>query len=487
MSSKFRSDTAIYGLAQVAERLISFFLLPLLTKAISPEEYGIWSQLIVVTGVSTPIVLLGLQTALVRYLPRFRGDMQVHNSLILKAFIAVAGSLILTVMVFIFFQQELGLIFFGAPGYSTFVLLLAGIILSEALFDFLVSVLRAGGLIRRIGYYLLLKSVTRLCVFIFVLLYLRSTFQVAVFSFVLCQLFFVFIFALYEVPVQNIAKAGLSPSSPYFGETFRFALPMMMLALLTGLNSSVDRFYVTHLLGVNEVSVYAAAYSLAAIAGFFYSILGFSLFPAMSVCWVEGRKDVAAQLLGKTVKVYLFFMLPFVAMLSICGPEILKLLATQQYQLPAPVFLFLAASVGLFGIYQVCAYAVILEGRTTNTIALMGSTAIANLGLNAVLIPLWGSVGAALAICVANGILAYRTFLAMMTILPSSNYFEGLLTLAVRSGIVGLVLFLGKSSIDYSNLIELASMLSLVAILYLIVDFISNDSILRLVINGKST
>lgn len=486
MKSKFRGDTAIYGLAQVAERLVSFFLLPLLTKATSSADYGIWSQLIVVAGLTTPIVLLGLQTALVRTLPRWRNVMQIYNSLVLIAFISAMGAMLLLASVFILFRTELGLFFFGDSSYSKFVVLLAGLIFTEALFEFLVSVLRAEGLIRRIGYYLLLKGVARLGIFLFVLVYLQGPFPEAVLSFVFCQLCFVLLVASIELPVQKIISAGIGPGLPYFGETLRFALPLVALSILTGLNNSIDRFFLTHLLGVHEVAVYAAAYSLAAIAGFFYSILGFSLFPAMSICWAEGRKDDAAQLLGKTVKVYLFFMLPFVVMLSICGPDILKLMATPQYQLPTIAYLFLAGSVGFFGIYQVGAYAVILEGRTRNTIALMGSTAIINIGLNAVLIPLWGLVGAALAICVANGILAYRTFSTMMTILPSASYFEGLLTLVIRSGVVGLILFFGGALVEYSTLIELVSMLSLVAVLYLIIDFASKDSILRLVISRKS-
>jgi len=484
MTRNFRSDTAIYGVVQLAERLLSFFLLPLLTKTISAEEFGIWSQLIVVVGISTPIVLLGLQTALVRYLPRWRDVMQVHYSMVLSAFSAVTVVLLVTAIGFVIFQKELGVVFFGASGHANFVLLLAGLLLTEAWFELLVSVLRAGGLIRRIAYYLLFKSAARISVFLFVLGYLEGSFQAAVFSFVVCQLCYVLLLSLREMPVRSITLAGLKPSRPYWGETLRFALPMVVLALLTGLNNSVDRFFLTHLLGVQEVAVYAAAYSLAGIAGFFYSVLGFSLFPAMSACWAEGRKDAAAQLLGRTVQVYLFLLLPFILALGVCGSEILVLLTTQQYHMTGLVFFLLAAAIGFFGLYQVGVYAVILDGRSVDTMRLMGLTVIVNIGLNAVFVPLWGIVGAALAICVTNGALASRIITMAWNILPSVKYFEGFRSLIFRAGAVGLFLFLGKFWIAYTDLVTLISVLSLTVLFYMIADYFSDFSILHILISG---
>lgn len=482
MVSKFRSDTAVYGLAQVVERLISFFLLPLLTKATSAEEFGIWSQLIVVAGISTPIVLLGLQTALVRYLPRWRDAIQVHYSMVLSAFITVTGVLLLMTIGFAFFQKELGVVFFGASGYAMFVLLLAGFILTEAFFELLVAVLRAGGSIRRIAYYLLIKSAVRIGVFLFVLGYLEESFQNAVFSFVVCQLCFVLLLICREMPVRSIAQAGLRPSRPYWGETFRFALPMVVLALLTGLNNSVDRFFLTHLLGVHAVAVYAAAYSLAGIAGFFYSVLGFSLFPAMSACWAEGRKEAAAQLLGKTMQVYLFFLLPFILALGICGPEILVFLATQQYHMHGLAFFLLAAAVGFFGLYQVGVYAVILEGRSVDTMRLMGVTVMISMVLNGVFVPLWGVTGAALATCVANGLLALRTSTMALRILPLPDFHGWLLNTVARSCLMGLLLLGAKIVFVFDRPAVLITALVLAGGGYLAMDYWGRNSALRLLV-----
>jgi O-antigen/teichoic acid export membrane protein len=486
MTSKFRSDTAIYGLTQVAERLISFFLLPLLTKTTSAEEYGIWSQLIVVAGISTPVVLLGLQTALVRYLPRWRDALQVQYSMMLRTVSAVTSVFLVMAIVLIFFQLELGIVFFGASEHAIFVPMLAGLILTEVLSEFLVAVLRAEGFIRRLAYYLLFKSAARISILLVVLGYLGGGFQAAVLSFVVCQFCIVLLFGMYEMPVRRIARAGLVASRPYWRETLKFALPIVVLAVLTGLNNFADRFFLTYFLGVHEVAVYAAGYSLAGIAGFFYSVLGFSLFPAMSACWAAGHKDAAAQLLGKTVQVYLFLLLPFVFALGICGPEILVLLATQQYYMSGFTFFLLAAAVGLFGVYQLGAYAVILGERSVDTMRLMCMVVMINLSLNTVLIPLWGVVGAALATCLANGILAIRTVTVAWKILPLGKFIDNLRPVAGRSVLSALFLFLGKAWIQPNNLFTLTILLSFAAIIYIALDYFGSKSTLRFLM-AKST
>lgn len=485
MTSKFRSDTAVYGLVQVAERLISFVLLPLLTKTTSAEEYGIWSQLIVVAGMSTPIVLLGLQTALVRYLPQWRGAVQVQLSMVLSAFIAVTSVVVLMTFGLVLFKDELGVLFFGALGHASYVLLLAGLIATEVLFELLVSVLRAQGLIRRIACYLLLKSAARLGVFLFVLAYLGVTFQMAVLSFVVCQFCFVLLAIFREIPVRNVAKVGFKPSSPYWGETLRFALPMVVLALLIGLSNSVDRFFLTHLLGVYAVAVYAAAISIAGISGFFYSVLGFSLFPEMAACWAEGRKDDAAQLLSRTVHVYLFFLLPFIFAVGICGPDILVFLTTQEYHISSLAFFLLATAVGLFGLYQVGVYAVILEGRSVDTMWLMAVTVIIGIALNAAFIPMWGVVGAALATCVTNALLALRTVTMALRILSLPNFHGWLFNTVIRAGVMGLMLFGVRTMFTFNSPWKLILLLLLAGAVYLAMDFWGKDSALRMLLRRE--
>ena len=68
--SSLKNDTLFYGVAVLAERLIGLLIISLLTKTLSQEFYGIWTQMIVTTGLLSPIVLMGFYSAAVRFLEK---------------------------------------------------------------------------------------------------------------------------------------------------------------------------------------------------------------------------------------------------------------------------------------------------------------------------------------------------------------------------------------------------------------------------------
>ena len=72
-----------YGSAKFAERLVSFFLLPILTKIVTPAEYAIWSQSIIVAGVLMPVILLKFETSIVKFFPTWNNQNKKQNSVIL--------------------------------------------------------------------------------------------------------------------------------------------------------------------------------------------------------------------------------------------------------------------------------------------------------------------------------------------------------------------------------------------------------------------
>ena len=72
-----------YASAKFAERLVSFFLLPVLTKLITPAEYAIWSQSIIVAGILMPVILLKFETSIIKFIPTWNSQNKKQNSIIL--------------------------------------------------------------------------------------------------------------------------------------------------------------------------------------------------------------------------------------------------------------------------------------------------------------------------------------------------------------------------------------------------------------------
>ena len=75
--------TFSFATARFIERLVSFFLLPILTKIVTPAEFAIWSQSIVIAGILMPVILLKFETTVVQFFPNWTTQNTKENSVIL--------------------------------------------------------------------------------------------------------------------------------------------------------------------------------------------------------------------------------------------------------------------------------------------------------------------------------------------------------------------------------------------------------------------
>ena len=181
---------------------------------------------------------------------------------------------------------------------------------------------------------------------------------------------------------DRAAAASGARSAPELRELLAFCLPLVALALFTAFSASFDRFLLVQLLGLDAVAVYAAAVSLSGIPALFYTVLGFTLFP------------VLADWLGDYAAVQ--------CALALAGPALLPLLSTAEYRAGPAVFALLGLAVAAFGLYQIVLYALLLDGRSRQVLALAMAAAALNALLNLVLAPRWGLVGAAAAAAASN-------------------------------------------------------------------------------------
>lgn len=470
LSKVLTSSTSIYGLAVLAERLLAFALLPVLVKSISPTEYGIWVQSIVVTGVMTPIVLAGFQTANVRFFPLWETTLRVRDSVLLAMLFGIFASLFVVSAIVFALSGSIANLVFGKFVYVVFVPLLAGLLVSEVLFEFLVSILRATGRIRLIALYIFLKGLWRIGVLLVVLYGMNGDFYKAFLAFVLVQLLFVVLMYAKDVPVRRILGTGLATGRAHWGVVLSFSLPLVPLSVMIGLNNFTDRFFVSHLYGLGVTAVYASTYSLAAVVAFAYSVLGFTLFPTLAEYWAQGRRIEASKVFGRAMLVYFFFLFPFISGMAVSGQDILAMLTTAEYKGPAMLGLLLACNIGLFGLYQIAFYVVLLEKGSVHGLGLMGFTACVNILLNFLLVPVFGMLGAALSGFVSNSILAMITLHMASRILHWHFPWMASLRIALRSVIMAAFICLTATWLGVRHSFGPLAVLFFAALLYVTLD-----------------
>ncbi len=466
------------------ERVASFFLLPLLTKAISLSEYSIWSQSIVIAGIATPIFLLGFQTALVKFLPKYESN-KLEFALLKYMLIIISSLMLMMSISFYFKRKDLAILFFGSDIQQVFVSILVVLIISEVLFEFLLAMLRSKNLIKKISIYLLIKGLWRLAGISIAIYAFDKSFFEAFELFVFGQFAIILFIFLFEMPIRKILIAKLSDILPHINEVTIFAFPLILLGLILPLNNFSDRFIILHTLGDKQLSLYVAGSSLAAIGTFFYSVIGYTLFPVLSQKWTDNANKEVANLFNRGFVVYFFFLLPFLAILFSVGPDLLKALTLKDYELSRLTLLFMGLSIGAFGLYQITYYAHMLNKGTLYGLSTILGFSLINLFLNWVLIPRFGIFGGALAGFISNGLLVFfgfrNFFNAVLLKFPIIIIFR----IFMRALIMGIFIWLEILWIGYSNLITLALEIFFGGIIYLMLNELDDQCSIRRLVKLK--
>jgi O-antigen/teichoic acid export membrane protein len=352
-------------------------------------------------------------------------------------------------------------------------------LVSEALFELVAAFLRAHKEIQLLSVYYFIKTAMRIVILAIGILIFHIGLYQTIMGIVASQIgFILFIY------INNIfKKVGLSLSfgNIHWKTVLFFSLPLVPYGILIWANNFVDRYLILHLLDMTQVSIYAVAYSLAAMVGLFYSIIGFTLYPYLAKLWNNGDKINAAETLHKAIEYYLFCSIPFIALLTVLSSPIIKIFSRVEYLSSWQVFLWLGLGIGIFGLYQLNIYSLLLANKTLFNLEVSAVSLFGNFLFNILLIPRIGILGAAIATFLSNSILAYWTIKSGIKYIPYIFPWRATLKIILSTLFMSFVLLIAEQHLEINNLWKLICLLSIGTGIYGAIDLLNKNSfILRL-------
>lgn len=474
-NSSFRKDTFFYGLATLGERLVSFFILPLLTKTLSQDLYGVWTQMITTTGLLCGIVLLGFQTASVKFLSGKKDPAEASSTFHKMLSITLLNSLVILIAIFIF-KLPLSSLMFGNADFSNFVILFGFYLVGESLFELIVGFLRAQNKIALLSLYYFLKNAVRITMLVAGLILLKLDLAWALVLIISLQ--FLFILTIYIVNIVKQAGFKFSAGGYSLKKIMLFSLPLVPYAVVVWANNFIDRYFILHYFDITQVSIYAVAFSLMAIGAVFYSIPSFVLYPRMAGLYNDGNITGAGEILGKVVKLFLFFSMPFLFVFSVLSEPITRLLSTPDYISNWKVFFFLGCGILMFGLHQLNAYSFMCAGKTVLAFQITFIAFLCNIFSNLFLIPVLGILGAAIANSISNSILAILSIIKAKKCINYVFPWESIIKTFFATGIITIFLVISRSFFNLNKIGMLAIFIILAVVIYCIIDLFSKNSIL---------
>jgi len=385
---KFTKDIGIIGLTQLVIALKGSIILPIITKLLGPENYGIWAQLIVTLSLVTPIAILGLPYTLVRFLAAEKNRKEIQDGIWSVLTIIFGLTLIISLILIIFstpISQFLG-------GGKFLVKILAFAVILECLNEVFFNVFRAFQEMGMYSFFMIFQTLGEVGLVIGTVLFGRGL------SGAILSLLIIRIINFLIMGGVIIRKIGIKlPEFLRIKEYLRFGLPTIPGNISLWVVHSSDRYLINYFLGTLFVGYYVPAYVIGSSTIFFVMPLIFVLPAILSKFYDENRINEVKTYLKYSLKYFLMIAIPSVFGLSILSKQLLTIFSTSEIaQRSFYIVPFVALSILLFGIYTITAQIITLKKKTQITGIIWMAAAFLNLGLNFIFIPKFGIFGAAI-------------------------------------------------------------------------------------------
>jgi len=383
-------SSVIYTITTILQNGIAFFLLPLYTRYLTPNDYGILAVVSSINGFLTIFLMLSLHGAMTRFYFDYRFEPEK-----LKAF---WGTILTFILIFsmgaggllILFGQILFKPVIGEIPFCPFVVLGIGAVMFQPFFTIYLSLLQTR---EEAGKYAILsfsQFMINLALVITLVVFigwgaegpLTATLITAVLFFITS------IYALRKDVVFGMNKL-------YLKEALRYSLPLVPHSLASQISNATGKLFLNYLVNTGAAGLYNIGFMFGSIIGVVSDGINKAYVPISMGILSTNRREELDHL--KNIVLFLVVMYCLLGtVISLFSKEAIFILTTEAFYKSYIIVPFLAFYFVLGGIYYILVNILFFVKRATKFVAIgTGLGAISNILLSWVLIPRYGLFGAA--------------------------------------------------------------------------------------------
>jgi len=469
--TKFSRDIGLVALTNIAVSLSSLITLPVVSKTLGAYGYGIWAQLTIIITLANPLVTLGLPFSLVRFIAAEDDNRKIQGRFYAVTIFVLVLSIVACLIIMLL-SRIIGDAFFD--GNRNLIILVAIIIPFSGMNTIFINYFRARRQMKTWSAFHLAEVFGQLGLIIFFVLsgygLAGMVYSILAIRVVICLL----------AAIMIISKIGLGPPVfPVLKEQLKFGVPTIPSQLSAWVVQASDRWVISFFLGTLFVGYYTPAYMLGEFIRMLFFPLAFVLPPTLSKLYDEGNINDVKTHLRYSLKYFLMLAIPSAFGLSILSKELLRILSTPEIAANGSnITPFVSAGIILYGIQAILAQIVVMIKKTRITAVIWIISALVNLGLNIILVPVFGIISAAVTTLIAYALaLAFTAYYTCREItFPIEVWF--IVKSLAASGIMTLVIWLvSPQGIFHVLLMILAGAAIYFCILFLLRSFSRGEMI----------
>jgi len=379
----------IYSLSGMLEKAVGFIMLPFYAYMLGAEAYGVLQMIEVVVTVLQILAGYAMASALNRFYFERKTERQKHvlvSTSVVTMFV-LTGLVCLPAFIFV---RPIALLAFGKEGFEYCIFLGILTFFSET------TAVNAQTYVlqRQKPVFFSILSFSRfslgLALNIYLIIYLKLGVVGVLYSGLITGTAFSVAIHLY-----TLISTGLHFSIDDAKAILRYVLPLLPGHAATFVRSNTDRFVLRAYMGLAQLGVYSTVLKFA-------MLLGVVLHEPFMKIWSVKRMEIAdseegAQIISRTVTLYLAFALFLGLLLSLELPLSIKLLTPKEFWISGLIAFFAVTSrIGFCCYYHF--YFGLLYGKATAKISMVqGVSAVINFAISILFIKYYGILGAYMA------------------------------------------------------------------------------------------
>lgn len=248
---------SIYTAGGIISQLPPFLLLPILTRYLTPEDYGYVGTFQAILIFITPFVGVNVTQAFQRsYYDYSRKELSVYAG---NCILILVSSLCIVSLIFIAFNRVLSTFFFLSSFWLFMIIIIAAFTVGN---NALLTVLRIEKKAVAFSTFNLFSSIVNILISIVLVVYCSMGWQGRVSGIALTSILFgsigsYFFLKRYRIKVEK--------KSEYLKDAVQFGLPLIPKSLSENVTKLGNRFFLNNLASLTQTGIFTVGYSIASI------------------------------------------------------------------------------------------------------------------------------------------------------------------------------------------------------------------------------
>jgi O-antigen/teichoic acid export membrane protein len=384
-SSLIRS-AGIYTITSALNAAIPFLLMPVLTRYLSPADYGMVSMYGVLISFVTPFVGFNVEGAIARqYYERENVDITVYAS---SCFVILLFSTIGVFIIFNVFAVPLSRLT-AVPQQWLWTIVL--VCFMQFLCRMVLVLWQVQVMPTRYGTFQIMQTILNVGLSVTLVIVVGITWQGPL----IAQIIAVSVFA--SIALIILFRDGwlnYKINKRYISNALNYGIPLIPHTLGGAIISITDRLFITKMVGLEATGLYTVGYQVGMVIGLLQESFNRAYVP-----WLFERlkmDDINIKVrLVKMTYFYFIIIISISLMVAIIAPWFLVFFVGKQFVGSAVFVVWIALGYAFNGMYKMVVNYIFYAQKTAILAWITFGTALVNIILNYILISLNGAIGAA--------------------------------------------------------------------------------------------